>query len=118
MTTIRNVSLAPAVSCAGVVEGALSGSNEGVLLNLRVSPGARDTALQGRYGENAFKLRVASPPVDGKANAEVERFLAEMLGLSRSRVSVVKGAGSRDKVVFLQGVGIEKVWKKLAAPVG
>lgn len=118
MMTTRNVNPVPAAFCAVVVEGALRGSKEGVLLNLRVSPGARDTSLEGLHGDKALKLRVAAPPVDGKANAEVERFLAKILDVSRSRVAVVKGAGSRDKVVLVQGVGVEKVRERLALLAG
>ena len=84
-------------------KGFLTPANDGIFLNLRVSPGARRTSIEGPYGEDALKLKVASPPVDGMANAEVERFLAKLLGVSRSDVAVVRGASSRDKVVLVRG---------------
>ena len=84
-------------------KGFLTPAKDGIFLNLRVSPGARRTSIEGPYGEDALKLKVASPPVDGKANAEVERFLAKLLGVSRSDVAVVRGASSRDKVVLVRG---------------
>ena len=57
----------------------------GVYVKLRVSPGAKSTAVKGVYGESAIKLSVAAPPVEGKANAEVERYLARIFGrLSRA----------------------------------
>ena len=53
-----------------------------------------------------LKLRVAAPPVNRKVNADVERFLAKMLGVPRSQVAVVRGAFSRDKVVLLRGADV------------
>ena len=85
-------------------EGFLTPARDGILLNLRVSPGAKRTSIEGPYGENALKLKVASPPVDGKANAEVESFLAESLGIPGSYVAVIRGTSSRDKVVLVRGV--------------
>ena len=71
-------------------KGFLTPARDGILLNLRVSPGAKRTSIEGPYGENALKLRVAAPPLDGKANAEVE--------------SLIRGSSSRDKVVLVRGV--------------
>ena len=93
----------PAVSCAAVSRGFLSTTNEGVLIRLRVSPGARRPEIEGAYGGDALKLRVTAPPVDGKANAEAERLLAGELGVGRSGVSVVRGAKGRDKTVLVRG---------------
>jgi uncharacterized protein len=76
-------------------------TRDGILLNLRVSPGAQRTSIEGPYGESAIRLRGAAPPVDGKANVEVETFLAKLLGIPRSNVVVVQGTSSRDKVVLL-----------------
>ena len=87
---------------------------DGALVRLRVSPNARSTGLLGSHGGAALKLRVAAPPVDGKANAEVERFLAEKTGASPSRVRVVRGLSGRDKTVFVDGVGAERVREVLA----
>ena len=95
-------SSALAAFCAGVVSrDFIIRTRDGILLNLRVLPGAKRTSIEGPYGESAIRLRVAGPPVDGKANVEVETFLAELLGIPRSNVIVVKGAASRDKVVLL-----------------
>jgi uncharacterized protein len=85
-------------------KGFLTPARDGILLNLHVSPGAKRTSIEGPYGENALKLKVASPPVDGKANAEVESFLAESLGIPSSDVAVIQGTSSRNKVVLVRGV--------------
>ena len=65
--------------------------------------------IEGAYGGAALKLRVAAQPVDGKANAEAERFLAEWLGVRRSEVTVVQGATGRDKTVLVRGAGVDEV---------
>ena len=75
---------------------------DGTLLKLRVSSGASNIAFAGLYGEGAVKLRVAALPENGRANAEATRFLAESLGVPRSGVEVVRGGGSRDKVVLVR----------------
>jgi uncharacterized protein (TIGR00251 family) len=89
----------------------------GVYLKLRVSPGATSTALKGLYGEGTLKISVAAPPTGGKANAEVEHYLARLLGVSRSEVAVVKGASSWDKRVFVRGADAEAVREGLVGLV-
>ena len=81
----------------------------GDYVKLRVSPGAKSTAVKRLYGEGAIKLSVAAPPVGGRANPEVERYLAPLFRLSRSEVTVVKGASCRDKLVFVSGLGTNEV---------
>lgn len=82
-------------------------------MKLWISPGAKSTGVKGLYGEEALKLSVAAPPANGRANAEVESFLAGLLGAPKSGVSVVKGAASRDKLVFVRGAKLETVLKSL-----
>ena len=81
----------------------------GVYVKLRVSPRAKSTAIKGLYGECAIKLSVAAPPVEGKANAEIERYLSRVFEVPGSDITVVKGASSRDKVVFVSGSGPDEI---------
>ena len=67
-------------------------------LTLHVQPGAARTEVSGTHGD-ALKVRLAAPPVDGKANAELLRFLAEAFGVPRRNVTLVRGETSRAKVV-------------------
>ena len=69
---------------------------DGWLLSVHVQPGARRTEVAGMHG-SALKIRVAAPPVEGKANAALEAFVAERLRVARSRVRVAKGELSREK---------------------
>ena len=95
-------------------KGFLTPTKDGTLLNLRGSPGAQHTSFAGAYGEDAIKLRVAAPPVEGKANAEAERYLARLLGVAASDVSVIRGASSRNKAVLVRGVETEEVCELLS----
>lgn len=82
-------------------EGALRELADGGLsLSLHVQPGARQSGFAGLHGA-ALKLRLAAPPVDGKANAALCAFLAAFLGLPRSAVQLIAGDTSRQKVVRL-----------------
>ena len=84
-------------------------------MRLRVSPGAKGNAVKGLYGERAIRLSVAAPPVDGKANAEVERFLSGLFGVPKGDVSVVAGASGRDKPVRVRGAEPGEVRARLDA---
>lgn len=68
-----------------------------LVLRCRVQPGARRDAFLGTYGDR-LKLGLAAPPVDGKANARAIAFLAAAFGVPKSRVTLVRGARSHDKV--------------------
>jgi uncharacterized protein (TIGR00251 family) len=87
----------------------------GVYVELRVSPGAKSTAVKGLYGDGVIRLSIAAPPVKGKANAEVERYLAQLLRLSRSEVTVTKGVSSRNKLVLVSGLGLDEIRISLSA---
>ena len=94
--------------------GVLSPAKDGTLLNLRVSPGAKRASIEGLYGEGAIRLKVAAAPVGGKANAEVEHFLAELLGVPRSDVAVIRGTSGRDKTVLVLGLARAETQQALA----
>jgi hypothetical protein len=82
-------------------------------LTVKVHPRAKRTALAGRLGD-AWKLDLAAPPVDGKANEECIRFFAELARVPRSRVSIVLGASSRTKVVDIDGLSQDRLQELLA----
>jgi uncharacterized protein (TIGR00251 family) len=75
----------------------------GVLFDVRVQPRASRTEVAGTHGD-AIKIRLAAPPVEGAANAELVAFLAKQLGVPRSAVRIVKGERGRNKVVEIEGI--------------
>lgn len=67
-------------------------------LTIRVQPGASRSEVVGPHGD-ALRVRVTGTPVDGKANAELVRFLAEHLGVPERAIEITRGHSSRTKVV-------------------
>lgn len=85
------------------------------MVRLRVTWGAGRTALRGVYGVDALKRAVAAPPVDGRANAGAEWFLAGVFGVPGSSVEVVRGAPGRDRAVFVRDVGVSEARGAISA---
>jgi uncharacterized protein (TIGR00251 family) len=79
-------------------------SGDDIVLSLHIQPGAKRTEVAGEHGE-ALKVRLGAPPVDGKANEALIAFLAERLGIPKSRVVLEAGQTSRSKRVRVLGVG-------------
>lgn len=77
-------------------------------LVVQVQPRASRSEVAGRYGD-AVKIRLAAPPVDGAANEELVRFLAELLNVPRSAVRISAGLTARRKTVEIEGVMPEAV---------
>ena len=75
-----------------------AGATLALVLSLHVQPGAKRTEVAGRHGD-ALKVRLAAPPVEGKANAELTRFLADAFAVPRGAVVLLRGETARDKVV-------------------
>ncbi len=84
----------------------LVADGDGVTLRLHVQPGARKTEVAGEHGD-ALKIRLAAPPVDGKANTALLEFVAERLGVAKSAVTLKSGQTSRRKVVEVSGADME-----------
>jgi uncharacterized protein (TIGR00251 family) len=72
----------------------------GWLLSIHAQPGAKKNAVAGIHGES-LRIRIAAPPVEGRANAALVAFLAEALGVPKKSVAVVKGGASRRKTVLI-----------------
>ncbi|HEY3280258.1 MAG TPA: DUF167 domain-containing protein [Gemmatimonadales bacterium] len=82
---------------------------------MHVVPRARETALAGRHGD-ALKIRLAAPPVDGAANEELIRFVAERLGVPRGAVTITAGQAGRRKTVKVEGVETAAALRILETP--
>ena len=84
-----------------------------VILTLRVQPGAKRDAVAGMYGEQAVKLAVSAPPVDGKANAAIRKLLAGWLGIPQGKIELKSGETGRDKNFIISGLTLEETANKL-----
>lgn len=66
-------------------------------MHVRVQPRASRDEIIGPHGEDALKIRITAPPVEGKANTHLIRFIARAFGVARSQVNLLGGEGSRNK---------------------
>src|SRR5436853_305190 len=83
-------------------------TSKGILIRIKVLPRAKQTKIVCIHGDR-LKIRLAAPPVDGKANSELIRFLRESLNLSQSQVTIIRGEKSQLKDVLCVGSSIEAV---------
>lgn len=79
-----------------------------ITLTLHIQPGAKKTEIAGRHGD-ALKIRLAAPPVDGKANDALIRYIADQLKLPKSAVNLKSGQTSRQKVLEVVGAELAAV---------
>jgi uncharacterized protein (TIGR00251 family) len=84
----------------------------GVILTVKVIPGSSRNALTEGAGDRLV-IKLTSPPVEGKANKQLIKFLGKRLGVSPSSISILRGAGSREKILFITGADGETVRKKI-----
>lgn len=99
--------MGPSIEAPGTPPAYATSTAEGLRLALKVTPGARKTALLGPApeagGGTVLRLAVTAPPEAGKANAAVVALLARQLGVAKSRVEILAGAGDRRKTVLIRG---------------
>lgn len=88
-------------------------TNDGVIVSVHVRPGAKKDATMG-YFNGRLKVSLAAPPVDGKANERLVRWLSKSVGLPRSAVTLLSGQTSREKRLLVKGVSLEALIKALS----
>ncbi len=81
-------------------------------ITVRVQPKAKRSEVSG-YADGVLRVRIAAVPEKGKANQELIRLLAEVLGVPRSAVTIQKGATSRTKLVRVEGLSQEEVGERI-----
>ena len=72
-----------------------------IRLEIHVQPGAKESEVAGVYGD-ALKIRIAAPPVEGQANAALIAFLAEVFGVPKRNVKIIRGESGRRKTVRIE----------------
>lgn len=90
-------------------------SRDRVTFNVKVIPRAKRDEIVG-VENDAVKIRLNAPPVEGRANQALVKFLARTLGVSRSQIEIVGGATSRHKRVRVSGVGLQVAQARLLPP--
>ena len=76
-----------------------------LLLNVYIQPRASHDEISGVYNQH-LKLRLRAPPIDGKANAYLCKYLAKLFGVAKNKVQLIKGHNTRYKQLSIQGVAV------------
>ena len=79
---------------------------------VRVQPGARKSCVVG-FQDGVLRLKIAAPPVDGKANRELIDFLSRVLGIRKSNISIEKGETSKNKMIAVSGISKAQIVDKI-----
>ena len=93
-------------------EDALIAHAEGVLVSVYAQPRASRTAISGLH-DGRLKVALRAPPVDGKANTELVRYFAGLLGVAKRDISVVAGATGRRKRILVKDLTVEDLVRSL-----
>jgi len=75
-----------------------------VALAIRVTPRAKRNEIVEILSDQTIKVRLTAPPVEGKANRALIKFIAKLTGVPKNKVEIVAGKGARDKLVSILDV--------------
>jgi uncharacterized protein len=87
-------------------------TSSGVSFVVKVQPRAKRNAIVGELGD-ALKLSLTAPPVEGRANEACIEFLANLLEVPRSSVTIASGENSRRKVIRVKGLSADELRKRI-----
>jgi len=79
---------------------------DSITLTLHIQPGAKRSEMAGLHGD-ALKIRLAAPPIEGRANEALLRFIADSFGVPLRQIELLRGAQSRHKMVKVMGSKVE-----------
>ncbi len=92
--------------------GVIHESADGISFAVKIHPRAKKNAITGEVGD-ALKVSLTAPPVDGKAKEACLEFLARLLKVARSSVTIASGEHSRNKVIRVAGLSAQEATKRL-----
>ena len=96
----------------------LHDGKKGPALAVRVTPRASKNEIVEVLSDGTIKIHLTAPPIEGKANEALIKFLAEVLGVSPARIEVVAGAGGRDKLISVLEMDAATVHRKIVEHLG
>ena len=83
-------------------------------ISVRAHPNAARNEVVG-VTDGVWQVRVSAPPVKGKANKELIAFLSKLLGVGKSRISIIRGHATRNKAIAISGLSQEDIIKRLSS---
>jgi uncharacterized protein (TIGR00251 family) len=96
----------------------LHNGKKGAALAVRVTPRASQNEIVELMEDGTIRVRIAAPPSDNEANEALIKFLAEVLGVPKSRLDIVAGVSGRDKLISVMDMDAETVHQRILAYVG
>jgi uncharacterized protein (TIGR00251 family) len=96
----------------------LHGGQKGSALAVRVTPRASRNEIVEMLDDGTIKVRLAAPPADNEANLALIEFLADILGVPKSRLDIVAGATGRDKLIAVLDMDVETAHQRIVAHLG
>ena len=91
----------------------MSGSAETqAKIAVQISPGASKNEIMGMVND-VLRIKIAAPPVKGKANKELIDYLSHLLGISKDKLDILKGHTSKNKIISIDGLSKVSVLEKL-----
>jgi hypothetical protein len=93
----------------------LHSGQRGSALAVRITPRASQNQIMGVLDDGTIKVHLVSDPSDDELNAELLSYLAEVLGVPKSRVEIVAGESGRDKLVSVLDMDVETVHQRVLA---
>lgn len=91
---------------------------KGSALAVRVTPRASRNEIVEMLDDGTIKVRIAAPPADNEANTALIEFMAEILGVPKSRLDIVAGASGRDKLISVVDMDVETAHSRIVAYMG
>lgn len=96
----------------------LHSGQKGSALAVRVTPRASRNEIVEMLEDGTIKVRIAAPPADDEANTALIEFLADILGVPKSRLDIVAGASGRDKLIAVLDMDVETAHQRIVAHMG
>ena len=96
----------------------LHDGKKGSALAVRVTPRAKHDEIVGIKDDGTVKIRLTSPPVEGKANQALVNFLSDVLEVPRSRIEIVAGQRGHDKLVSILDLDTSTVQERILKKIG
>lgn len=89
----------------------------GSTISVRLIPRAKRDEISEIRVDGTVKIRITAPPIEGKANRALIRFLAELLDIPEGKLEIIAGGGARNKLVLIKDLGTEEVNEKLSQAI-
>jgi len=83
--------------------------NKGTVLKIKVTPRSSRNEISGRLDDGTIKIKLTAPPVEGKANSALVKFLAEYLKVSSDSVRIISGQNSHTKLISITEKSDEEI---------